>query len=176
MERRSFRRDGGAAQTEVADAHYGLGAAWYDLHELPNAQKELGAATDLDPNNAAAHRLMAHIYSEQSDAASADREMRLALNARPSAEIYFALGLIEGQMGNLPGAAAQFHHAIHLNPKLAAADSEFRETLRVKPRYAEAHYNLALTLQQQGKETESQAEFEKAFAISPELKNAPRPQ
>jgi len=32
-----------------------------------------------------------------------------------------------------------------------------------------------LALHQQGKEAESQAEFEKAFAISPELRNAPRP-
>jgi len=34
---------------------------------------------------------------------------------------------------------------------------------------------LALALHQENKEQDSQAEFEKAFAISPELRNAPRP-
>jgi tetratricopeptide (TPR) repeat protein len=45
----------------------------------------------------------------------------------------------------------------------------------LKPLYAEAHYNLALALHQQGKEAESRAEFERAFKISPELRNASRP-
>jgi hypothetical protein len=34
---------------------------------------------------------------------------------------------------------------------------------------------LALALKQQGKEAESRAEFEKAFEISPELRNESRP-
>ena len=37
----------------------------------------------------------------------------------------------------------------------------------MKPGFAEAHYNLGLALQQQGKDVESRAEFERAFAISP---------
>jgi Flp pilus assembly protein TadD len=52
----------------------------------------------------------------------------------------------------------------------AAAGNEFREAVRLKPRYAEAHYNLALSLHQQGKEAESSAELEKAYEIAPELK------
>ena len=47
--------------------------------------------------------------------------------------------------------------------------------MRLKPRYAEAHYNLALTLHQEGNEAESRAEFDKAFEIEPELKDVPRP-
>jgi len=39
----------------------------------------------------------------------------------------------------------------------------------------DAHYNLALALHQQRKEAESRAEFNKAYEISPELINAPRP-
>jgi len=55
------------------------------------------------------------------------------------------------------------------------AQAEFVEAVRLKPRYAEAHYNLALALHQEGKEEESRAEFEKAYEIAPELRNAPRP-
>jgi Tfp pilus assembly protein PilF len=55
------------------------------------------------------------------------------------------------------------------------AQAEFLEAVRLKPRYAEAHYNLALALHQEGKEEESRAEFEKAYEIAPELRNVPRP-
>jgi Tfp pilus assembly protein PilF len=58
---------------------------------------------------------------------------------------------------------------------LHSAEAEFNEAIRLKPAYAEAHYNLALALRQDGREAESGAEFEKAFAISPELKNLVRP-
>jgi Tfp pilus assembly protein PilF len=57
---------------------------------------------------------------------------------------------------------------------IPAAVAEFAEAVRLKPQYAEAHYNLALALQQQGKAEESHAEFERAFEIAPELRNAPQ--
>jgi Tfp pilus assembly protein PilF len=50
---------------------------------------------------------------------------------------------------------------------------EFLEAVRLKPAYAEAHYNLALALQKVGKVAEANAEFEKAYEIMPELRNAP---
>jgi Tfp pilus assembly protein PilF len=53
------------------------------------------------------------------------------------------------------------------------AQAEFLEAVRLKPRYAEAHYNLALTLQKAGKEAEAGAEFEKAYEIMPELRTGP---
>ena len=56
-----------------------------------------------------------------------------------------------------------------------SARAEFDQAIRLKPRYAEAHFNLALALEQQGKEAESRAEFDKAYEISPELRNASRP-
>ncbi len=55
------------------------------------------------------------------------------------------------------------------------AQAEFSEAVRLKSGYAGAHYNLALALHQEGKEDAAQAEFEKAYEISPELKNAPHP-
>jgi len=41
--------------------------------------------------------------------------------------------------------------------------------VRLKPRYAAAHYNLGLALHQEGKEEEARAEFQKAHEISPDL-------
>lgn len=57
---------------------------------------------------------------------------------------------------------------------IRTAEAKFSEA-RLKPRYAEAHYNLTLVLHQNGKEEESRIEFERAFEISPELRNASRP-
>jgi Tfp pilus assembly protein PilF len=58
---------------------------------------------------------------------------------------------------------------------LREAKAQFADALRLKPLYAEAHYNLALVLHQEGNEAESRAEFAKAYEIAPELKNAPQP-
>jgi len=98
------------------DAHYGLGATFYDLQDLPAALKELRLAVELDPRNAAAHRFLARIYAQQNDSSDAERELTRALQLKPSAEIYFELGLVKGQLGNLPGAAASFRQCIRLNP------------------------------------------------------------
>jgi Tfp pilus assembly protein PilF len=54
------------------------------------------------------------------------------------------------------------------------AQAEFNEGVRLNPRYAGAHYNLALALHQEGKESAARAKFEKAYEISLKLKNAPR--
>src|SRR5258708_37824023 len=90
-----------------ADAHYGLGATWDDLHDQPAALNELRIAVGLDPAKAAAHRLLARIYLQQDDPSAAERELRRALALQPSAELHFELGLTEGQLGNLSGAAAE---------------------------------------------------------------------
>ena len=104
-----------------ADAHYGLGATLYDLNDQAAALKELRTAVDLDPANAAARRLLARIYLQQNDPSAAERELRRALQSKPSAEMHLELGLTEGQLGNLDGAAAEFRRALRLNPQFAPA-------------------------------------------------------
>ncbi len=130
-----------------ADAQYGLGAAWYDLHDQSAAVKELHTAIGLAPANAAAHRLLARIYLEQSDPSSAKTELQRAIASKPSAELYTELGLTEGQLGNLPGAAAAFRRALQLNPQLTTA-----------------HMLLGVTLRRQGDHAGALAEFRKAVA------------
>ena len=55
------------------------------------------------------------------------------------------------------------------------AQAEFAEAARLKPAYAEAHYNLALAFRQQGKKDQAQQEFERAYQLAPELKSFPLP-
>src|SRR5260370_19707970 len=138
-----------------AEAHYGLTAAWYDLHDLANALKELRAAIELDPKNVAAHRLAARVDSEHSDPLSAYRDLRRALESKPSAEIHFELGLVQGQLSNLDQAAA-----------------EFRQVLRLNPRFPSAHRLLVVALRRQGNHAAALSHFRRAVEIDP---NDPEP-
>ncbi|MGC2480836.1 MAG: tetratricopeptide repeat protein, partial [Candidatus Sulfotelmatobacter sp.] len=138
------------------DAHYGLGATWYDLDDQPAALKELRIAVGLAPANAAAHQMLARIYLEQKDPSDAKTELQQALASKPSAELHSELGLTEGQLGDLPGAAAEFRRALQLDPQLAPA-----------------HLLLGETLRRQGDHAGALAQFRKAVAIDP---NEPRAQ
>jgi tetratricopeptide (TPR) repeat protein len=79
-----------------ADAHYGLGAVWYDLQNQTAAMKELRTAEALDPLNAATHRLLARILAQQNNLADAEHELKLALRLKPSADTHVELGVVEG--------------------------------------------------------------------------------
>ena len=114
------------------------------------ALKELRTAVELDPANAGAHRLLARIYSEQSDFLAAEAELRKALASKPSAELHFELGLTEGQLGNLERAAAEFRRALQLNP-----------------RFAPAHTLLGVTLRRQGDHAGALAQFRQSVEIDP---------
>ena len=91
-----------------------------------------------------------------------------ALQVKPSAELHFELGLVEGQLGNLDAAATEFRTAIQLNPRFAPAHSmlgvtvrrqgdhsralaEFRKAVELDPQDAEAQYNLGMELKAGGR-------------------------
>ena len=98
-----------------------MGASLYDLKDFPGSLKELRTAVTLDPKNAGAHRLLARIYSQQNDDSSAERELRLALAAKPSADLHFELGSTLGQLGKIDAAAAEFRAALQMDPQMAPA-------------------------------------------------------
>ena len=51
------------------------------------------------------------------------------------------------------------------NQEVEAAEDAFRRALKVRPTYAEAHYNLAKLLRQQGRLDQALAEYERAHAL-----------
>jgi Flp pilus assembly protein TadD len=59
--------------------------------------------------------------------------------------------------------------------RLGEAQQEFMNAVHLNPQYAEAHFNLGLTLHQRGSEAESHQEFEKAYTIEPALRREPHP-
>ncbi len=72
------------------------------------AIKELRTAETLDPLNAATHRLLARILAQQNNLADAEHELKLALRLKPSADTHLELGVVDGQLGKLNEAVAQF--------------------------------------------------------------------
>jgi len=151
--------------------------------------KELHTAVKLNPANAAAHRLLARIYVEQSDLLGGEAELRRALASKPSAEVHFELGLVEGQIGNLDAAAAQFRSAIRMNPGYAPAHSmlgitehrqgdhisalnEFRKAVELDPKDPETQYNLGMELKAGGDLVGAIAALREAIELKPDLEKA----
>ena len=56
--------------------------------------------------------------------------------------------------------------------KLDEAVAEYRAAIRLKPDYAEAHYNLGIALTDQGKLDEAVAEYRAAIRLQPDYAEA----
>ena len=150
-----------------ADAHFGLASVWFDLHDQDEAVRELRTTETLDPANPSAHRLLARILAQQNSLPDAERELNLALRLKPSADTHLELGVVEGQLGNLMEAAAQFRRAIQLDSSLAPAHlmlgivlrrqsnhtgalDQFRAAATLNPNDADTQYNLGRELKAGG--------------------------
>lgn len=70
-----------------------------------------------------------------------------------------------------PDTTAQFNRAVALQKagRLADAENEYRELIRLKPDYVEAHANLGIVLARQGKYDEAITSYETALRLSPQL-------
>jgi len=68
-----------------------------------------------------------------------------------------------------PGSAAKMHNDAGINHynqgHMDVAEKHFREAVEADPKSAEAHYNLALTLDAQGKHKDAVGEFKKALDL-----------
>ena len=159
------------------------------MQDQAAALKELRTAVDLDPANAGAHRFLARVYLQQNDASAAESEMRRALALKPSAETYFEMGLIEGQLSKLDDAAVEFRRALQLNPRSAQAHlmlgvtlrrkgdlvgalSQFRKAVELDPKDPEAQTDLGVGLKAAGDLTGAIAAFRRAIELKPDFEKA----
>jgi tetratricopeptide (TPR) repeat protein len=95
----------------------------------------------------------------------ADAEIfyRQALAAQPNnANALNLLGIVAHQMASVKLVAAREQRA-----KLDEAIALYRQAIRIKPNYAEAHANLGVALEQQGKLEDAREAFEKAIEAAP---------
>lgn len=103
--------------------HFDLGALFWRLERLKEAEAELAAAVRLAPQNAAIRGTFALFLAEQGNAPESEREFVAAINARPDVWVLVRLfGSLLVAKNDLPQAARAFQEA----DRLGASDSAFR--------------------------------------------------
>ena len=127
------------------------------------AVKALREAIRLAPDFAGAHTTLAAVLRQLGDAQGAAAESRAGVElAKRSTDLQAAV--FATNSGKRLRATGDLDNAV----------TQFRAALAVAPDYAPAHFELGLTLQQQGKKEEARRELEKAASLDPKLV-PPRP-
>lgn len=134
---------------------YWLGRLSYDAHQYPAAIEHFKRAIELDPKMARAYDNLGlcYFYVNQNDAAVADYEKAIELDkdlAHPSPWPYLNLAITQ-----------QF-----LN-KLGEAEANLRESLRLYPDFAKAHFQLGSVLEDEGKLEPALVELKEAARLDP---------
>lgn len=135
-----------------------LGTVLKQQQKLQDSAAELREAIRLQPDFAGAHTTLAGVLRQLGDSAGAAEEAKegakiaASVNNLQAATVSTNSGKRLLSAGDLEGAIAQFRSAIHSEPK-----------------YAAAHYQLGVALQQSGQKEEASKEFEKAAELDPKL-------
>jgi tetratricopeptide (TPR) repeat protein len=138
-------------------ARYNIGNLYSRENRAADAISNYMAALKEEPNYADAHNNLAGIFLDQKRYDEALEHYRDALRIRPQYLAYF----------NLANALADAASARHDAAQFAEAVQTYRQALHLNPGAAEAHHNLALTWEAQGRDDEAQAEFEQAARLNP---------
>ena len=126
---------------------------------MAESAAELKEAIRLQPDFAGAHTTLAGVLRQLGDAEGASSEAKegariaASVNNLQAAKVATNSGSRLLSAGDLEGAISQFRSAIHSEPK-----------------YAAAHFHLALALTQKGQKDEAKQEFQKAEDLDPALK------
>jgi tetratricopeptide (TPR) repeat protein len=103
---------------ESAEARLKCGVAFARLKQPEQASKRFREAITLDPNRApAAHRGLAHIFSEQQKPRKAIAELKQSLLLQPDSDAFAELGKLLVDTGQRQEAVLAFREALRLNPR-----------------------------------------------------------
>ncbi|GAA5481551.1 tetratricopeptide repeat protein [Haloferula sargassicola] len=126
-----------------------LGLVQLKLNE-PIASADLfRRATELDPKNPFAHRMLGYVLGSLGDLGESISETRKAIELAPTHGLsHFQLGDLLFKSGDLAGAEDAYEMAISCNPNLA-----------------EAHYNRAILLNRLGRKQDAAEAYGKALQL-----------
>lgn len=68
-----------------------------------------------------------------------------------------------------PAVLTNYGHTLFIMGRLDEARKTLEDAIRVQPHYAEAHYNLAILMDQSGQPADALREYEQAAALKPGL-------
>jgi protein O-mannosyl-transferase len=143
-------------------AHYNLGNL-YSLEQRTNdAFAQFSDALDAEPNYADAHNNLGGLLLASKRYDDALAHYRTALRLDPNFIRYF----------NLANALADAASARHDTNEFAQAVQTYRQALQLNPASSQAHHNLGLTWQAQGRDPEAVSEFQDAVRLDPTFEDA----
>jgi superkiller protein 3 len=116
-----------------------------------SAVRDLKAALQIDPTNAAASYNLGVVYKDE----------------RKWAEAAAAFSDAVKLDGDNPALHYELGNALFEQQKIAEAQAEFEKALKIDPKLYKAHYRLAVVLQAQDKLREADAEYRKAIEANP---------
>jgi tetratricopeptide (TPR) repeat protein len=138
-------------------ARYNLGNFYAKANRTNEAISNLTAAIQGEPNYAEAHNNLGGIFLDQKRYDEAIQHYRIA--ARVQTDFLYSF--------NLANALADAASARRDTNEFAEAVQTYRQALQLNPGSSDAHHNLALTWQVQGRAGEALAEFEQAARLDP---------
>jgi serine/threonine protein kinase/Flp pilus assembly protein TadD len=152
-----------AVELGFAPAHEYLGSALYDQKKLPEAVAAYRKAIDCDPTNANAHYGLGLALYQQKKVSAAIAAYVKAITAyekasKPDpmiANAYHGLGL-----------------ALYQQKKVSAAIAAYVKAIKIKPKYAEVHFELGNVLFRQNKVSAATAAYKQAIKIKPKYADA----
>jgi len=108
--------------------NYDIGYAYYLKNRLPEAERYLSRAIELDSSRPDAFLYLGLTKLKMGDVNAAAANVQRAVITRPDADNYhFVLGVIFRGQGNLAGALSEFHQEMDLNPDNTAARQQAEE-------------------------------------------------
>ncbi|MGD1101761.1 MAG: tetratricopeptide repeat protein, partial [Terriglobia bacterium] len=115
-------------QPDNWDVNYNLGYAYYLTRRLPEADRYLSRAVQIDASRPDAFFYLGLTKLKMGDVNAAAANVQRAVTIRPDADHYhFALGVILKLQGNLPGALSEFHQEMDLDPANTSAREQAEE-------------------------------------------------
>ncbi len=136
------------------DAMLGLARLDMQLSRMSDAEARLQKAQKIAPKNPQVVAAVGQYHAVQKDWPRALELMRAARTLSPYEPTYaFQLAVVQAQSGDLVAALTSFTEAV--GP-------------------AEAHYNLAVILQEQGQSAQAENELQQALALKSDLPQAQR--
>jgi hypothetical protein len=110
------------------DVNYNLGYAYYLTGKLPEADKYLSRAVQIDFSRPDGFFYLGLTKLKMGDINAAAANVQRAVIIRPDADNYhFALGIIMKLQGNLTGALSEFRQEMEVNPDNTSARQQAEE-------------------------------------------------
>jgi len=149
---------------KCADCYYNIGYAYGQKKEFDKAEENYKKALEVKPDYPDAYNGLANIYNTQ-------KKFDLAAEASKKAAELSASAPGGGGGGN---ADSLYNQGVILwnSGKIADAKKAFEAALAANPNHAEAHYQLAMALVNEGNLAGAAAEFNNYLKLAPDGPNA----